>query len=98
MNVVEALIDRLAFEPYSMMRAETMGDLRFFGWTPTTEATAAVFDATQRNTVSRGNLKTKRVKKNELYPRPEVHGKHVVELKPKSVKDMTMPAILNGWL
>lgn len=98
MSIVEALLDRLAFEPFSMMRATVLGDDRFYGWTPACEVGAGVFDAVQRNTFARGNLKQRRAKPADLYPRPEGKKTGAVELRPASVKEMDLTGVLSGWL
>lgn len=95
--VVEALIERLAFEPGSMYRARILGGAQFFGWTPEVEALAGVYDAVQLNTVARGNLKRRSLRSQDLYPRPQRDRAQEMDIKPRSVREMDLPSAMPGW-
>ena len=82
MNRAFELIKRLRFEPMSMYRAELAGSEDFMGWTREASVLAAIFNVT-----AAGN-KGKKLKKNEMYPVPEVKKKSKKMETPRSVKDL----------
>ena len=75
------LVERLQYEPMSVYRAETAGNMEFMGWTRQATVLSAIYN------VLAARAKGKSLKKNEMYPVPEVQKKRR-EPAPRSVKEL----------
>ena len=69
MRLVEALLERLKHEPWSMYRANGLGGPQWFGWSADSERLAALLDGQLLQTKATGQTRAS-LSDSERCPRP----------------------------
>lgn len=73
MRIIEALLDRLAYEPGSMWRAEELlGGREWFGYSLPVQHLAAIVDSITLNSKVSGGVKRPRLKPSDRMTSPEI--------------------------
>lgn len=85
-----ALIDRLQWEPMSQFRASAAGTDDFIGWDRTTTALSQIYN------VNAAQAAGKKLKKDQLYPVPEVKKAKAPKQTPTSVRELNWATLMGG--